>query len=407
MNIIDIFEYSVKGLRKASLRSLLTIIGIIIGVITLVTILSVSEGVREDIDDQLSAFGPDKMFVVPVNLQEEGLQSIGGSITQPSFGKLFQKDADAIETMAGVESVTRVLFGQASMEFKDNKLRAPIFAMDSNGFGQFGDYLELESGRLYNDGEKHVVVFANDAANEMWGGDRIRVGNMVDINDKKYRVVGVLKRIGTSLSTQDDSAIYVPFEDGEDLFTEQLADDEINFIFVDISEGFDADEIKGAIEYKLAAYHKVPMDELDFSVITADFIEETVGGVFSLLNAFLLAITVIASIVGAIGIANTMFMGVLERVKEIGILKAMGATEQDIMAVFIIESGVLGVLGGTIGLLISWFLLIAVEGFGVPSSLNMYVIAFAFFFSAGTGTLAGIIPAREAAKMDPVEALRY
>ncbi len=400
-------KYAFKSLRTASLRSVLTIIGIVIGVIALVVILSISEGVQKDINDQMSAFGAENMFIVPVNVEEGGLQAIGGGPVQAASGKLFQRDAEAIEGTPGVKSVARIIFGRASLEFRDRELTAPIFGMDAQGFDQYGDYLEIESGRLYSNGDRRVVVLANDAANELWGNDRIGVGNVLVVNGENYRVIGILKRIGTSLSAQDDSAIYVPFEDAEELFSDQLTKNEINYIFVEIEEGFDPNDIKDSIERKIASYHKVTLDDLDFTVITADYINDTVGGILGLLGGFLAAITIIASLVGAIGISNTMFMGVLERVKEIGVIKAMGATRNDIMLIFILESGMLGLIGGIIGIAVGVGLLLIIEGFGIPYVLSPMTLGFAFLFSAGTGILAGIIPAREASKMDPVEALRF
>lgn len=386
---------------------MLTIIGIVIGVVALVVILSVSEGVQKDINDQMSAFGSENMFILPVNVDEGGLEALGGGPVQASSGKLFQRDAEAIEGIPGVKSVARVIFGRASMEFRDRSITAPIFGMDAKGFDQYDDYMEIESGRLYQDSDRNVVVLANDAANELWGNDRVGVGNTLVINGENYRVVGVLKKIGTSLSAQDDSAIYVPFKDAEELFANQLTKNEINYIFVQIEEGFDQNDIKDSIERKIASFHKVTLDNLDFTVITADFINETVGGILGLLGSFLAAITIIASLVGAIGISNTMFMGVLERVREIGVMKAMGATRNDIMLIFIMESGMLGLIGGIIGILMGVGILLVVESFGIPYVLSPAIFGFAFLFSAGTGILAGIIPAREASKMDPVEALRY
>jgi len=407
LNIIESMKYSFKSLRTASLRSVLTITGIVIGVIALVVILSISEGVQKDINDQMSAFGAENMFIVPVNIEEGGLQSIGGGPVQASSGKLFQRDAEAIEGVPGVKSVARIIFGRASLAFRDTELTAPIFGMDAQGFDQYEDYLEIESGRLYSNGDRNVVVLANDAANELWGNDRVGVGNVIVINGENYRVVGILKKIGTSLSAQDDSAIYVPFKDGEELFSDQLTKNEINYIFVQIEEGFDPNDIKDSIERKIASYHKVTLDDLDFTVITADYINETVGGILGLLGGFLAAITIIASLVGAIGISNTMFMGVLERIREIGVIKAMGGTRNDIMLIFVIESGLLGLIGGVIGVLIGIGILVFVETFDIPYVLSPSIFGFAFIFSVGTGILAGIIPAREAAKMDPVEALRY
>jgi len=405
MKLEDSFMYAMRNVRTSHLRSWLTIIGVIIGVIALVVITSISEGVQKDITDQLEAFGPNMLIVVPINIDEGGLEGFTG-VGQAAMGKLFERDVEAIKAIPGVKSVGRSNYGRTSIAFKDKELVAPVFGVDVAFMEQYEDYMGIETGRMFRDEEKHVVVLGNDAANLMFGNKKVAVGNIIKINDIDYRVVGILERIGTSLSQQDDSSIMVPFEDGNDLFANQLSKDEVQFISVEAEEGADVEEIKATIEAKLISYHKVTEDEKDFSVITSDFISETVGSLLTMLSAFLLLITLIASFVGAIGVANTMFMGVLERTKEIGVLKAVGATRRDIMSIFLIESMIIGLVGGILGLFIAISILQVAGEFGVPFWLRYRIIGFAVVFAATVGILAGVIPARQAAKLDPVEALR-
>jgi putative ABC transport system permease protein len=314
MNITDATVYALKNLTKRSLRSWLTIIGMVIGVIAIVVILSISEGFNKDITDQLDAFGADQMFIYPSS-DFLGSFSGGSSAFSQTSGKLYDEDVDDIRGIPGVKEVARSVYGRASISFKDNNITAFILGADREMFDMYGDYIETESGRLYKDGERNAVYFAADAATDYFGKDEVKVGNVVQINEKNFRVVGVQKRIGTSLSSQDDSSIYVSFEDGRDLFSDQLLDDEVGLIMVQVDEGFAADEIKASIERKLAANHHVRLDELDFSVITSDQINEIVGSVLFSIQIVLAAVTLIASLVGAIGIANTMFMNVLERIQ--------------------------------------------------------------------------------------------
>ncbi len=308
----------------------------------------------------------------------------------------------------GVKEAVRVLYGRASLSFKGKNITATIFASDKEIFDMYGDYLEVESGRIYKEGERNVAFFAADAATEYFGKDKVEVGSVVQLNQKNYRVVGVQKKIGTSLSAQDDTAIYVPFEDGQDLFEGQFLDDEVSVIMIQADEGFDADDIKATIERKLADNHHVRSDDKDFSVITSEQISEIVSTVLLSVQIVLAAVTLIASVVGAIGIANTMFMNVLERIREIGILKSVGATKFQIMSIFLVESAMIGLAGGIIGLILGYGALqILVELFDVPVFLRLRIIAFVFIFSIGTGVAAGFLPAWRAAKMDPVDALRF
>ncbi len=407
MNLKDAIIYGMKNLSRRSLRSWLTITGMVIGVIAIVVILSLSEGFNKDIQDQLAAFGADQMFVYPVSDIGEAFTSGTGGLQQTS-GKLFQKDVDDIENTPGVKKVARVLYGRASLSFKGKNITATIFASDMEIFGMYGDYIQVESGRIYKESERNVAFFAADAATEYFGKDKVEVGSVVQLNQKNYRVVGVQKRIGTSLSAQDDTAIYVPFEDGRDLFEGQFLEDEVSVVMVQIDEGFDADKIKATIERKLADNHRVRLDDKDFSVITSEQISEIVSTVLLSIQVVLAAITLIASVVGAIGIANTMFMNVLERVHEIGVLKSVGATRFQILYIFLVESAMIGLAGGLIGLILGYGALqLLIEFFDVPVFLRLRIIAFVFIFSIGTGVAAGFLPAWRAAKMDPVDALRY
>jgi len=409
MKIQDIVAYAWKNLRTTSLRSYLTVTGIVIGVIAVVVITSISEGVQRDINDQLAAFGPDKMFIVPGFAGgSSGGSSFGGAgLRGATSGKLFQRDVDSVSSVNGVKSVARMVYGRASLEFKGKGITSTIYGSDSEFFNQWTNYIDLESGRLFKDNERRVVVLGNDAANKAFGKDQIGVGNILKINGRDYRVIGILKKIGTSMSAADDSSIYIPFEDGRQEFASQLSKNEVQFISVQLAEGYQSSDVQDLIEQKIAANHKVKLDNKDFMVITSDYVNQTIGSLLSALGLFLLFITLIATFVGGIGIMNTMFMGVLERFQEIGVLKAIGAAERDILLIFVAESGILGFLGGVVGLLIGVLMLLVLNSFGVPYWLRLRIFLFAFVFSAGVGILAGLIPARQAAKLDPVDALRY
>ncbi len=406
MKLDEAFLYSVKSLSIRSLRSWLTITGMVIGVIALVVILSVSEGFQKDINTQLSSFGSDTLIIFPVSSSSQAFSL--SFARPPTSGKLFEEDVTDILGIPGVDSVSRSNFGRASLSFKAKNITATVYSSDRESFEQLPDYLKIESGRLYKEGEHNVAVFAADATTDLFGKDKVQVGSVIMINQKNYRVVGVLERIGSSLSSTDDKAIYIPFDDGKKVFAGQIVENEVGYISVKIKSGFEANQIKNSIERKLASNHHVRADDLDFSVITSEQIMETVGGILFASQLVLGAVALIASVVGAIGISNTMFMNVLERIKEIGIIKSIGGTGNDILKIFLIESAIIGFAGGLIGLIIGFIILEILQNFlGVPVFLRLRIVAFVFLFSLGTGFAAGLIPAFRAAKMDPIEALRY
>jgi putative ABC transport system permease protein len=407
MNLQDMIAYSLTNLAKRQLRSWLTILGMVIGVIAIVVILSVSEGFNRDITVQVNQFGADQMFVYPISSIEEAFSGGSASMLSTS-GKLRQRDVDSIEGISGVKEVARVLMGSASISFKDKNITAFVIATDPQMFEMYKDYLKVGSGRIFRENEKNVIFFAYDAANEYFGKNKVEPGSVVQVNGRNYHVVGVQEKIGTSLSAQDDSSLYVPFDDGRVLFRGQLLEDEVGMIMIQVDDPAHAEEIKDAIERKLSANHRVSLDKKDFSVITSAQITEIVSAVLLSVQLVLGAITLIASVVGAIGIANTMFMNVLERVREIGILKSVGATPSEILLLFLIESAMIGLAGGTIGLVLGYGANELLQSvFAIPVFLRLRIIAFVFIFSVGTGVLAGFMPAWRAAKMDPVDALRF
>ena len=407
MNILETVLYSWKNLARRSLRSWLTVTGLVIGVIAIVAILSISEGFNKDITTQVSQFGSDQMFVYPVGDLTSSLSGGSSSLLQTS-GKLTQNDVDDIRNIAGVKEVARSLFGRVSMSFKGKNITAFVIGTDKSMFDMYGSYIQVENGRLFKDGERNVAFFGADAATKLFGKETVEPGSIVLVNQKIYRVVGIAKRIGTSLSQSDDAQIYLPFEDSRDLFLGQYLPNEVGIIMIQVDSGYDPEDIKGRIEAKLAANHRVKMDNLDFSVITSKQILDIVSAVLVSIQLVLGAVTLIASVVGAIGIANTMFMNVLERVQEIGILKSVGATRKEILMIFLVEAAIIGLAGGAIGLILGYGLLQVLHSwFSIPFDLTPRIIAFVFLFAVGTGVGAGFIPAWRASKMDPIEALRY
>jgi len=405
MELNDASSYAIKHMMTRPRRTLLSILGIVIGVVAIVVILSVSEGFERDLKEQLDAFGPDLMMVVPVAAAEE---AIGGSFAKPpTTGKIFQEDVDDINSIDGVKRTSRNLYLRASLEFKDKKVSSTVYGVDREIFEQYEGYLEIESGRFYKNGETKVAVLGADATTEIFGKNKVEVGSVIKIKEKNYRVVGILKKIGSAFSQSDDLAIFVPFDDGKEIFKERISKDEVGYVIVQIEEGYDAESVKEAIEEELAINRGGDADEQDFSVVTSEQVMSVVGNILFASQVVLGAVTLIAGVVGAIGIANTMFVNVVERVREIGILKALGATKEDILTLFITESVMISLAGGLIGLLVSYVSLELLQRFlGVPVVVSIGIVTFVFVFSFLTGVLAGIFPAYRAAKMIPVNSLR-
>ncbi len=404
MRLTDILEYSIENMRRKKIRSYLTILGIILGIATIVVLVSVGEGVRKEINDQLDAFGADMIAITPYSIEDAASAGIG----MTSSGKLYEKDIRYIEKVPGIEDIAYGTYGRASLRFKDKQIGAILFAVTPNMLPMYEDSgIRVEEGRYIQEGETHVAFLMNDAANELFGKDKVNVNNYIYINNIRYRVVGIAEKIGTSLSQQDDSAIYIPYVDSEEIFGDTLAKNELTFIFAMTQEGMDATEVGERIEEQLAASHRVSLDKKDFSVMTAASIQETVNQITDLLTGSLFLIGLISAIVGGIGIANTMFMSVLERTKEIGILKSVGATSWQVLSLFVMEAALIGAIGGLIGLGIGFLFMQVIPYFGITPYLAPEIAVGVVLFAMATGMIAGFIPARSASKIHAIEALRY
>ncbi len=204
-----------------------------------------------------------------------------------------------------------------------------------------------------------------------------------------------------------DTMAIISRKDAREIIPAFKGNERLTEIHLLAAEGSDISEVEERVTDELLQLHKVREDEKDFTVISSTYIAEQVGNITAALGLFLGGIAAISLLVGSIGIANTMFMGVLERTREIGVMKAVGATNGMIRDVFLVEAGIIGLVGGIIGLVLNIAASNAITYFGVPSSVTAEVMLGAVAFSFLVGVVAGYVPAQNAAKLDPVEALRY
>lgn len=406
MKPTDMLNYAFKSLAHSSLRTWLTIIGIIIGISSVIVLVSIGEGLNKSVNDQLAMFGTKTIVVIPVNIggNQGGGISFSGSLA--TSGKLFMKDVDEIKKIASIDLITPVIQQRAGLGFKGKEITTSIIGIEPDLFQQVSKDVEIEDGRFLGGSDRNVVVLGNDVAKKSFGKDEIRVNNDVLINGEKFRVVGILKKTGSTFSPAD-SGVFINVEDARDLFSSVMADREISAIRLTVKEDADTEAVADEIKGRLRSLHRVRDGEEDFGVITPKFINDTVGSITSLLTVFLAAIAAISLVVGGVGIMNTMFMAVVERTREIGILKAIGASSGEILSIFLIESGMIGLAGGMLGVVIAIGLLLVAKNFGAPVYLDPFIIGGAFLFSFVIGLISGFVPSWNASRVSPLEALRY
>ncbi len=309
--------------------------------------------------------------------------------------------------------VNGLVSGKADLKYDNEKTVVSITGVDTSVW-RLMDNTGIDEGRYLQAGDSNSVVIGYSLARGTFLTP-VTLNRPLTIGGKNFRVVGIFKQSG-GLGGGSDTGIYMPAEMARGVITEKVGNNQYTFMIIKASDASMVDYVKADIEEKLMSSRQVNPRTKDFTVIANARIREQMSDVTQTLSLFLSAIAAISLLVGAIGIANTMFMSVMERTRQIGLLKAMGAGEHEIMKLFLIESGIFGLVGGIVGAifglaisLIIPYLGIQALGFGggLKASITAGIIFFALGFSVVVGILSGIIPARHAAKMRPVDAIRY
>ncbi|MDD6218311.1 MAG: ABC transporter permease [Selenomonadaceae bacterium] len=398
------FGMAFSALMANKMRSLLTMLGIIIGVGAVIAMVSIGMGVRNNIQQSIASLGSNMLIVMPGAENRTGVRGGAGSKTT-----LEDEDADAIKAkIGGIDNVSAMVSGSYQVVFGNSNWKTSVQGVSP-------DYmdirsLEVESGIFITEHDmvkrNRVAVIGSTVSENLFGGSN-PVGQNIRIDNQPFKIIGVLKKRGQSSMGQDqDDVIIVPMTTAQE---RMLGVNYVHSINVQVSSPDIMDEVQEDIETLLRQRHHIAKgQEDDFNVRNLTSLMETMDSTTAMITMLLGAVAGISLLVGGIGIMNIMMVSVTERTREIGIRKALGATFRNIMMQFLIESVVIGIIGGVIGIFMGCTLSIAVaEFFNFNTVITLLPIAVSFSFAVGTGLFFGIYPARKAAKLDPIEALRY
>ncbi len=399
--IKDFITIALKNLKKRKLRSFLTLLGILISIATVFTLISISLGLEKAVEEQFRLLGSDKFFIQPRG-QLAG-PGTGGAVT------LTEADVNTVEKVPGVKALSAWTATSSKIEYNDEIRFVAVVGIDletSDLFVETGAY-EATSGRLLKKGDTKDVMIGSQYGGSFFGKP-VQVGDTILVNEEEFKVRGILKTIGNS---QDDRLIYIPEEEFRALFE---IEKRIDTIVVQVNDEKDLKEIAERVERKLSNFRNVEEDDKDFTILTPEELLESFGTVLSIITSFLTGVAAISLIVGGIGIANTVYTSVLERTKEIGVMKAIGAKNKDVLYIFLIESGILGLVGGAIGIILGIVIsktieIIALNQLGTTllrAYFPAYLVIGCLLFAVLAGTVSGIWPAWKGSKIRPVEALR-
>jgi len=401
MNFIEIFKVSLEAILSNKVRSGLTMLGVIIGVLAVILLVSIGEGARVYITKELTGLGTNLLIITP------GKTSTSGGFHPPSAGtvrKLTYDDAQALRRRAWLlTDAVPIVLGTSRIKFKnigrDTMVigTTPEFQRVRNLFVDIGSY--VSQGDV--DSKAKIVVLGTKVKEELFG-DQSALGQVVMLSDARYRVVGVMQKKGTSLGWDIDDVVFIPVTSGQELFdTDGLFE-----ILASTPRGEDVERSIVQIRDILIRRHA---HKEDFTISTQGAMLSTMDTILGVLTAVLGGIAGISLLVGGIGIMNIMLVSVRERTREIGIRKAIGARNSDIMAQFLIEAITLSGVGGVIGIVLGVGIALLIPMFVtvLPTSVSLWSIVMAFTFSMAVGVFFGVYPARKAALQDPISALRY
>jgi putative ABC transport system permease protein len=400
----DLAHYSFEHLKHRGLRTWLTLLGIVVGIAAVILLVGLAQGLRASVAEELELFGADLIVVLPTTFGG-GTSSAMPATFKPSAGKLFDKDVEVIRKVGGVQEVTKAIYTNADISYRRDSISSTVFGLETDTYQDTMVLRELDEGRMLEPGDRKVVLIGSTIAYDTFGED-VQLNSFLGIAGEKYRVVGILTETGSSYSSVD-SMIMISFEDAQRIAGNTIANREVSAVRLKISEGYEPIEVEGDIEWALMKSRGVTEDDKDFSLISARFIQEQVDSILGALTLFLLIVSGISLLVGAIGISNTMFMSVLERTREIGVLKSVGATSIQIQQLFLMESAMIGLSGGILGLVVGALLIELIAFFGFQAILSLEMAVIAFLVSVGVGIAAGTFPARNASRVPAIEALRY
>jgi len=398
MDIISLFKTSFKAILLNKTRSFLTMLGVIIGVCSVILLVSVGSGLQKTITDQFNDLGTNLIIIVPGKVEIRP-----GQDPSRAYGnnKLSEKEVENIkkDLKKDIAGVTPIIQFGTNTTYKANSNYATVMATQAD----FVNVLDIKTqkGRFFSESEDRsrskVAIIGQTVIDELFKTED-PINKDINIEGKRFKVIGVQEPKGAFGGEDNDNILYIPYNTAKAQFTSS----KIAGIYVKASEKADVDLVKKDIERALLRTLKAD----DFTLLTQEELLSSIQTILGSVTLALAGIAAISLVVGGVGISNIMLVSVTERTKEIGLRKAVGATPSIILTQFLLESITLSFLGGTIGIILGWGISLLLNSY-ISTNVTPWSVLLAFGFSALVGIIFGTAPAVKAAKKDPIDALRY
>ena len=402
--INDYFVLAFRNLRRRGLRSWLTMLGIFISIATIFVLISLSLGLQNAVQEQFRLLGTDKIIIM-----SKGSAGAPGS---SSAAQLSIKDVETIDKVAGVKDLSYATIANAEVSHDNQKRFVMVvgFPLDrSDVFTETGAYKADEGALFSKTTTSGSVMLGSQYKYNSVFSKPIHAGDKIFINGVEFKVKTILQSVG---NPSDDKNVLMSLEDFKKVFN---TGDRVDQIMVQVQPGESVSQVSDRIAKRLRQERGVTEKTEDFILLTPEELLSSFDVILNIVTAFLVGVASISLLVGSIGIANTMYTSVLERTREIGVMKAVGAKNSDILQIFLIESGLLGFVGGLIGIILGFALAKGVEYYAInvlgttllKAAVPFYLVAGCLVFSFLIGAVSGTWPAWNASKIKPVDALRY
>lgn len=402
MNFIETIRLALQSILTNRLRSFLTILGIVIGVTSVILLVAMVSGLKSFITDQISSLGPNVMFVIPGQIG--GGRGPGGiqanKLTLQDASNLRNQLWDKAEVSAAIQKTTKLSF--------QNKTDRDVTIVGVEAqYPKIIKAIKITEGRYFSTSEvdsgKKVAVIGPTVKNKLFCPEEkpceVNVlKKQLQISNFKYTIIGILGARGSNFGIDLDNVAIIPLPSAQ----KQFGEDKIHNIVISSNDPQKTKEIQEEVKQILSKR----LSDDDFTVQTQEQTLETISTITNVLTIALGGIAAISLVVGGIGVMNIMLVSVTERTREIGLRKALGAREKDIRNQFLIEALTLSGLGGIIGIVLGYGLSIIIGGF-LQTQVPLWSIGLSFGFSILVGVIFGVAPAIRASKLDPIQALRY